>query len=69
MSQTATPTMCPYCGLRLSGCESIRCPQPGARTVLPPPVPPGCICPPGANLTCEAPLCPRKPAPSMTRIA
>lgn len=22
--------------------------------------PPGCICPPGANLTCEAPLCPRK---------
>lgn len=21
---------------------------------------PGCICPPAANLTCEAPLCPRK---------
>jgi hypothetical protein len=25
--------------------------------------PPGCICPPGANLTCQAPDCPRKPLP------
>jgi hypothetical protein len=24
----------------------------------------GCICPAGANLTCQAPLCPRKPYPS-----
>ena len=23
----------------------------------------GCICPPGANKECEAPLCPRKPSP------
>lgn len=23
--------------------------------------PAGCICPPGANVTCEAPACPRKP--------
>lgn len=23
-------------------------------------LPMGCICPPGANLTCEAPMCPRK---------
>lgn len=22
--------------------------------------PPGCICPPGANKDCEAPLCPRR---------
>lgn len=35
--------------------------------VMPPPpvtaAPPGCICPPGANLTCQAPDCPRKPLP------
>lgn len=24
------------------------------------PAPMGCICPPGANLTCEASMCPRK---------
>ena len=24
------------------------------------PQPRGCICPPGANLTCESPTCPRK---------
>jgi hypothetical protein len=31
-----------------------------------PPTPslPGCQCPPGANLTCQAPLCPRKPLQS-----
>jgi hypothetical protein len=23
----------------------------------------GCICPPGANLDCQAPLCPRRPLP------
>jgi hypothetical protein len=27
----------------------------------PQPTPMGCICPPGANLTCAAPTCPRKP--------
>lgn len=27
--------------------------------------PVGCICPPGANLTCQSPLCPRKAAPEI----
>lgn len=26
----------------------------------------GCICPPGANMTCENPLCPRKAIPGFT---
>ncbi len=32
-------------------------------TNWPPPF--GCICPPGANKDCEAPLCPRKPLPGV----
>lgn len=26
----------------------------------PPPIPQGCICPPGAELTCQGPFCPRR---------
>ena len=33
---------------------------PGSTVTFPPP---GCICPPGANATCQAPACPRKPLP------
>jgi hypothetical protein len=33
----------------------------------PPPV--GCICPPGANKDCEAPLCPRKPLRMTSAVA
>jgi hypothetical protein len=29
------------------------------------PTPMGCICPPGANLECQNPRCPRKPAPPL----
>ena len=28
----------------------------------------GCICPPGANLTCENPMCPRKPPQPMRAV-
>lgn len=40
-----------YCGM----CRSLSVPAAG-----PFPEVRGCICPPGANLTCEAPLCPRR---------
>jgi hypothetical protein len=28
----------------------------------------GCICPPGANLTCEGPFCPRKPFGALRQV-
>lgn len=33
-----------------------------------PPTGVGCICPPGANIQCENPHCPRKPARAPTAI-
>jgi hypothetical protein len=41
-------------------------PQMLGRITLPPNQP-GCICPPGANLTCQAPMCPRKPISGVAR--
>jgi hypothetical protein len=34
-----------------------------------PQTPVGCICPPGANLQCENPTCPRKPRPPLGAVA
>lgn len=56
---------CPYCQKRHyphQTCVPVQ--QCGVQ-----PQPVGCICPPGANLQCERPLCPRKPMPSLAARA
>jgi len=49
-------------GMNCSQCSTT--PLPGPLPLMQPmpmaPQPMGCICPPGANKDCEAPLCPRK---------
>jgi hypothetical protein len=55
--------ICPKCGgthMRLMDCQQV-----GRITLTPNQQ--GCICPPGANLTCQAPLCPRKPISGAAR--
>lgn len=64
--EQAIPRSCPTCGL--GGCKlgiadpwrPVGPPPNTGSGVQPAPQPMGCICPPGANLTCEAPLCPRR---------
>lgn len=58
---------CDYCRGRTGGCNGW-CTLPPAKPGMLPsnpivsvPVPKGCICPAGANLTCERPDCGRKP--------
>jgi len=62
---------CQRCGKSYFACMCGRDPRPvaspmrsGAPPISPATVsapPRGCICPPGANKDCEAPMCPRKP--------
>ena len=50
--------ICPACYAVPNG-PLVPASVPGVWTL--PPVPKGCICPPGANLECRAPDCPRNP--------
>ena len=42
------------------GPQGQMCWFPGVQTLAPFSPPMGCICPPGANLECQNPMCPRK---------
>jgi len=66
MGQQTSTTGDPVCrhGLPLAFCGNCR--RLSAGPAIEPEPARGCICPPGANLTCEAPLCPRKGVPRFT---
>ena len=54
---TGWKTMC-ICGAWVEAGQVHVCRPPASR-------PAGCICPPGSNATCQAPLCPRRGLPAM----
>ena len=51
------------------GCKLQRALTPGVPNlsggILIPHIPAGCICPPTSEQTCQSPICPRKPIPSV----
>jgi hypothetical protein len=55
------PRTCPTCGLGPCRQGPAGLPPNMPSAVQPPRPAAGCICPPGANLQCENPTCPRKP--------
>lgn len=59
-NQDSDALICIMCGKRTYSGMSHNCVVGAPPQSNIAPVPYGCICPPGANLTCQASLCPRR---------
>lgn len=66
---SAAGYVCPACHTRhLPGATCHQWPAAVPSYPVLTPTPTGCICPPGANMQCENPTCPRKPRPPLSSV-